>query len=253
MGFYTTAMQVAMSLGPAIGGAVRDLTSYDVTFALSGVIACIALLLGVLAIPSIGEVKEERHGWRLEVDSTIASCWIATLATSFLWGVSSSYLPLFGRDLGFTALEIGLMFAAQSLSNAIGRAPLGYLSDRIKRPHLPLIAGLGLGTLVTATVTHVNSLVPIMGLMAGFGFAIGTVTLISTMIVSSKLPQRSRGIGMGVYYTNFYGGMAVSPAVMGQVIASTNYQTGFSLTSIVGIASIVVLALAWMRSRRVPT
>jgi len=99
LGFYTTAMQVAMSLGPAIGGAVRDLTSYDVTFALSGVIACIALLLGVLAIPSIGEVKEERHGWRLEVDSTIASCWIATLATSFLWGVSSSYLPLFGRDL----------------------------------------------------------------------------------------------------------------------------------------------------------
>ena len=169
---------------------------------------------------------------------------------SFLWGLSSSYLPLFGRDLGFSALEIGLMFGCQSISNAIGRVPLGRLSERFRRPHILLAAGLGLGTLVTATVTLQNNLFVMMAFMAGFGLAIGTVTLISTMTVSKNLPRESRGIGMGVYYTSFYGGMALSPAAMGQVIASTSYQTGFGITSIAGVAGIIVLAFAWMRSRR---
>jgi len=249
LGLYSTAMQVAMSLGPAVGGAVGEFTSYETTFIVSGAIASIALLLGVLAIPKGHGAEEGQRGWKLEVDIHIASCWVATVATSYLWGVSSSYLPLFGQDLGLGTLEIGLMFAAQSLSNAIGRIPLGYISDRIS-PYPLLLAGLGLGTIVTATVTLLTSLASIMGLMAAFGLAIGTVTLIATMTVSRNLPQRSRGIGMGIYYMSFYGGMALSPAIMGQVIASTNYQIGFGLTSIAGAAGLLVLALAWMRSRR---
>ena len=249
LGLYSTAMQVAMSLGPAAGGAVRELTSYEVTFVASGALASIALLLGVLAIPKSRGAEEGQRGWKLEVDIHIASCWVATLATSYLWGVSSSYLPLFGRDLGLSTLEIGLMFAAQSLSNAIGRVPLGYISDRTRSPYPLLLAGLGLGTIATATVTLLSSLASIMGIMAGFGLAIGTVTLIATMTVSNNLPQRSRGMGMGIYYTSFYGGMALSPAIMGQVIASTNYQIGFGLTSIAGVAGLLVLTLAWMMAR----
>lgn len=247
---YSTAMQVAMSLGPAVGGAARELASYEAVFTASGAIASIALLLGVLAIPKGQGVEESRRGWKLEVDAQIVSCWVATLGASYLWGVASSYLPLFGQDLGLNTFEIGLMFAAQSLSNALGRIPLGYLSEKIGSPCPLLLLGLGLGTVVTATVTLLSNLASFMGLMAGFGFAMGTVTLIATMTVSRGLPQRSRGIGMGVYYTSFYGGMALSPAIMGQVIASTDYQTGFGLTSLVGVVGIIVLTLVWMRSRR---
>jgi MFS family permease len=250
LGIYTTAMQVAMSLGPAIGGAIGDFTSYETTFMASGVMASIGVIIAVLAIPKSESADSHLHGWSLNVDSTISSCWIATIAMSCLWGLSSSYLPLFGQDLGFSALEIGLMFGCQSISNALGRVPLGHLNERFGEPHILLVAGLGLGTLVTATVTLQNSLVVIMALMAGFGLAIGTVTLISTMTVSKNLPRESRGIGMGVYYTLFYGGMALSPAAIGQVIASTSYQTGFGVTSIAGAAGITVLAFAWMRSRR---
>jgi MFS family permease len=250
LGIYTTAMQVAMSLGPAIGGAIGDFTSYETTFMASGVMASIGVIIAVLAIPKSESADSHCHGWSLNVDSTISSCWIATIAMSFLWGLSSSYLPLFGQDLGFSALEIGLMFGCQSISNALGRVPLGHLSERFGEPHILLVAGLGLGTLVTATVTLQNSLVVIMALMAGFGLAIGTVTLISTMTVSKNLPPESRGIGMGVYYTLFYGGMALSPAAIGQVIVSTSYQTGFGVTSIAGAAGMTVLAFAWMRSRR---
>ena len=250
LGIYTTAMQVAMSLGPAIGGAIGDFTSYETTFMASGVMASIGVIIAVLTIPESEPGNSRRRGWSLNVDSTISSCWAATIAMSFLWGLSSSYLPLFGQDLGFSALEIGLMFGCQSISNALGRVPLGRLSERFRRPHILLAAGLGLGTLVTATVTLQNNLFVMMAFMAGFGLAIGTVTLISTMTVSKNLPRESRGIGMGVYYTSFYGGMALSPAAMGQVIASTSYQTGFGITSIAGVAGIIVLAFAWMRSRR---
>jgi MFS family permease len=250
LGIYTTAMQVAMSLGPAIGGAIGDFAGYETVFMASGVMASIGVIIAVLTIPKSESEDSHRRGWSLNVDSTISSCWIATIAMSFLWGLSASYLPLFGRDLGFSALEIGLMFGCQSISNALGRVPLGRLSERFEEPHLLLVVGLGLGTLVTATVTLQNSLAVIMALMAGYGLAIGIVTLISTMTVSKNLPRESRGIGMGVYYTSFYGGMALSPATMGQVIASTSYQTGFSITSIAGAAGITVLAFAWTRSRR---
>jgi len=249
IGVYSTAMQVAMSLGPAVGGALRDLAGYESTFVASGAVASIAFLLGALAIPKSLGVKEGSRGWKLEVDMSVASCWVATLAMSYLWGVSSSYLPLFGRDLGFTTFEVGLIFAAQSLSNALWRVPLGHISDRIKLPHPLLLSSLGLGAIVTATVTLFESLVLIVGLMVGFGFAIGTSTLIATTTVAKNLPQRSRGLGMGIYYMSFYGGMALSPAIMGQVIASTNYQTGFGLTALAGVAGIIILIFAWVKSR----
>jgi MFS family permease len=247
MGAYTTAMQIGMSLGPVFGGALKDRLGYEAVFISSGLVSSLALIVCVLKIPKAA--KDTREGLRLEADLNVYSCWLATFSISFFWGVINSYLPIFGREcLSLQAFEISLIFAAQSVSNALFRVPLGYIVDKSPSPYLLLSIGLSLSTVVTKMLPMSWSLLPLTGLMAVFGLAMAVVTITTTSAVAQRLPEGSRGLGMGIYYTCFYGGLALSPIIMGSSIASS-YREGFALTSLAGLVGLAATIFGLISSR----
>lgn len=253
-GYYTTVMQTAMALGPGVGGGIADLfKSYRFSFIISGLIIMIGAVIGLLFFPR-DEAKTEtsRSGkdfaLLLRRESLLTS-WVVTFSISFMWSVSSTYIPLYASEIGLTATEIGLLFTIQAATNALGRFPIGVLYDRIKEHSAMILASVLIGVFVTASISTATSTIILFTLMGMFGIALGTATMATNATIAESLSQTSRGVGMGAYYLFFYGGMAAGPAMLGPVISVYGFQEGFLLAAGVGLTSTLLVFALRARSR----
>ena len=81
---------------------------------------------------------------------TINNLWKYIFWISFPFGVLSFLLPIYGREIGASALEIGGFFSAYSLVRAVIRPFLGKALDRWgRRPFLIIgLAGYLFATLI---------------------------------------------------------------------------------------------------------
>ncbi|MBM3122420.1 MAG: MFS transporter, partial [Chloroflexi bacterium] len=81
---------------------------------------------------------------------TLSALWRAVFLVSFPFGILAFLLPIYGRELGASALEVGAFFSAFSIVPVVVRPLLGRALDRWgRRPFL--LAGLA-GYLAAVTV-----------------------------------------------------------------------------------------------------
>jgi MFS family permease len=244
-GYYTTALQVAMAIGPGIGGGIVDVFhSYEAPFILSGFIIAIGSIIGLFFFPKgtspvrTQSTRSRRDFLLLLRKKSLLTAWIATFSSSLIWSVASTYLPLYARTLGLIATEIGLLFTIQAAINAVGRVPSGLLYDRVTKHTTLLLASVLIGIGVIALISTTTSAILLFLLMGLFGFTWGMTTTTTTATIAATLSQSSRGIGMGAYYLFFYGGMAVGPALLGPVMSTFGFQHGFIISAGIGLAAI---------------
>jgi len=129
-------------------------------------------------------------------ENVINNLWKSVFWISFPFGVLNFLLPIYGKDIGASALEIGGFFSAFSLVPAIIRPFLGRALDRWgRRPFL--IIGL-VGYLIATVVFSVSSTV-MMLTIARFLQGIGSAFLwIATFTMIADLAKKSgRGHNFG--------------------------------------------------------
>ena len=129
-------------------------------------------------------------------ENVINNLWKSIFWISFPFGVLSFLLPIYGRDIGASALEIGGFFSAFSLVPAIIRPFLGKALDRWgRRPFLII----GLVGYLLATVVFSFADTVIMLTVARFLQGIGSAFLwIATFTMIADLAKRSgRGQNFG--------------------------------------------------------
>jgi MFS family permease len=250
-GAYTTTIQVAMASGPAVGGFAADLVGYSNAFIWSGVIISVGVAIAAIAFPS--NLKKISRPTKRDVaagfemlmkNKVVIACWVAVFSLTFTWGVSPAFLPLYATGVGLSAFAIGLLFAAQSAANAVARLPFGALYDRVGKRLPFIIAGLLTAALSIALLTSFTSLAILMALMGLFGLAMGVTGMSASALVAEATKPESRGLAMGVLSACMYGGMGVSPAVLGQVISMHGFQLGFYIAAATGcVGSLLVYAL----------
>ncbi len=256
-GIYTTAMQTAMALGPGVGGVVAELSkSYQYTFIVSSLVVMFGAVIGILFFPRDdakprGEVVRVNGGLvSLLSEGSLQASWVATFSISFMWGVSSTFLPIHAEGIGLIVTEIGLLFTVQAVVNALSRLPFGLLYDRIRQHAAMLVTSLILGTLVTAYIPTASSIIILLALMGLYGVSLGTTTMVTNATIAESLPRSSLGVGMGTYYLCFYGGMAAGPFLTGLAMSTYGFQEGFRLAPAVGLATTLVVSILGFRHRR---
>ena len=129
-------------------------------------------------------------------ENVISNLWKSIFWISFPFGVLSFLLPIYGRDIGASALEIGGFFSAFSLVPAIIRPFLGKALDRWgRRPFLII----GLVGYLLATVVFSFASTVIMLTVARFLQGIGSAFLwIATFTMIADLAKKSgRGQNFG--------------------------------------------------------
>jgi MFS family permease len=151
-------------------------------------------------------------------------------------------VPLFARELGGTAREVGLINSVFLLMLGILSFPFGLLSDRLGRTPLVaaglLVAGLsGVLLALTATVRQVVAVY----LLFGLGLAAVGPNLMSAVADLSPLGYLGRAYGW--YTTAIYAGMSLGPAVGGWLAAHLGYRPLFLVSAGLTLA---LAALSWV-------
>jgi len=242
-GWYTTALYTSMSLGPAIGGFVAQQRGFLQVFLISGTIIFLTFWVAVLFLPPTHLIiahRPEKPNPSIIVrellkNRPLLSCWLVTLGGCFALGMFITFLPLHAQNQSLTVWQIGLVFAAQGLSNALSRIPFGYPSDKVaNRSTLVVIGLIGFsasmaGFAISKTTIHFVTFAVAFGTSMGLAFtSVGA-------LIAEVVPFESRGLAMGGYNTCIYFGMMLSSASMGAIIRKIGFEYGFLITAVINL------------------
>ncbi len=242
-GWYTTAIYVAMTLGPASGGFIANNFGLREVFFVSGFLALAVVLLAMLALPEgTARRKNEVHSALAATvvllhNRWLLACLLATVGSCIGFGVFLTFLPLYEASLGYNPAQVGLVFAAQALTNVFCRVPIGSIADRVDRRWIVAAGLLCLAASLTALglVVQLTHLV-LSAVLLGIGMAL-TYTAIGALI-AEQVPPLQRGLAMGMYNSCIYLGMMAGSTVMGLALKRIGYPIGFAVSGGVALAAL---------------
>ena len=250
-GWYTTSTYIAMTLGPASGGYLANVLGLRQVFAVSGCLLAAVALLALLVLPKgPPRRRTELHAVlagsiALLHNRSLLACLLATAGSCIGFGVFLTFLPLYATSQGFDPAQVGMVFAAQAVTNVVGRVPIGRLADRFDRRRI-VAAGLICLAVALAVMGQSAGLLQLIvcAVVMGVGMAL-TFTTIGAMI-ADQTPPLQRGLAMGLYNSCIYLGMMGGSTVMGITLKRIGYPLGFAAA---GGVNLVALALFFLMMR----
>lgn len=243
-GWYTTAIYIAMTLGPASGGYLAKQVGLREVFLVSGGLLLLVLLLAAFLLPA--SLPNHKTGLQTMLGSSVTllhnrylrGCLAATIGSCIGFGLFLTFLPLYATSHGLDPAKVGLIFAAQAVTNVVGRVPIGLLGDRVDRR---LLISYGLGCIAVALLLlgQLTTLLPLLAcaVLMGIGMAL-TFTAIGALI-AEKTPPLQRGLAMGMYNSCVYLGMMTGATLMGSVVRSVGYTRSFAGGAVVVAVTVV--------------
>ncbi len=128
---------------------------------------------------------------------TLKTLWRAVFWVSFPFGILSFVLPIYGKELGATALEVGVFFSAFSLVPVIVRPFLGRAMDRWGRRPFLLLGLLGYAVaMLVFCIADTVWLLTVARFIQGMGAAF--LWLSAYTIVADVAAETGRGYGFGI-------------------------------------------------------
>ena len=251
-GWYTTAIYIAMTLGPASGGYLAKALGLRQVFVVSGTLLVAVAVLALLVLPQ----GPPRHKTDLHAalagsvellrNRRLLACLLATAGSCVGFGVFLTFLPLYAALQGYDPAQVGLVFAAQAVTNVVGRVPIGRVADRFDRRWLVTVGLICLAVALAALgqfvqLTHLMACAVVMGV----GMAL-TFTAIGALI-AELVPAVQRGLAMGMYNSCVYLGMMAGSTVMGIALKRIGYSIGFAAA---GSVALVTLLLFFVMMRK---
>lgn len=215
---WPAGLAIALLTLPAIG------TAYGLSAVYLAVAALIALGIVLLAFgypaPSAAAAASAGAASPLERNALIA-----LVVASLIWGVFNigfamifSFGPTMLVERGWSITAAGSAISIVLWLAALSGFAGGFLSDWSGRPQLVLAGGCILFALLMLALPRSTAVIPIV-------IAIGAISAMPSGPIMS-LPARvlqpdTRAIGMGIFYTVYYGAMMLGTAVAGAIAKST--------------------------------
>jgi len=149
MGAFNMSLFLGLSLGPLIGGVIKDRFNLPTSFICMGLLALVGFFLCLLLLPPTHSEKgiihaEQPFSWKtLVYDWHVAGLFSYRFAFVFCVGIIWGFLPLYA-DLHYEASSssIGLLIALGIFVSGLIHMPMGFLADRINKKAMVVVGGL---------------------------------------------------------------------------------------------------------------
>lgn len=227
-GYFSTALQTASTIGPALGGFLILLLGFRSTFLAVGASAIFGACLAIL-IPRTSKHHFENHliipARRSLKNAHLWLGWLLTLTAALLIGGTSAYFPLYLNELGFDVVTIGLLFTAQSVASALSRPLIGTLIDKHREKETVLVGVLTASTIVSI-FPFIQNLFSLTGLLLILGAGIGGIGVVGAVLVAKYAPSDRRGLLLGFSTTFRSLGNFLGPTVIASVMS--RMETGLN-------------------------
>jgi len=149
MGAFNMSLFMGLSLGPLIGGIVKDHFSLQTSFICMGLLALIGFFLCLLLLPPTRSEKgiisaEKLISWKtLVYDWHVTGLFSFRFAYVFCVGIIWGFIPLYAdRQFAASSSLIGILIMLGVFVSGLIHIPMGYLADRISKKPMVVAGGL---------------------------------------------------------------------------------------------------------------
>jgi len=249
-----TAMAIFVNSWPA--GIALSLLTLPVIGTASGVsavyLAVVALiavaLLAVAYQPPANAVTTAAASARLDRNTALA-----VIVAGLIWGLYNvgfamifSFGPSMLVERGWSILAAGSTISIV-LWLAVISVPLGgFLADRSGRPAATLVGGCIVFAMLMAALPRSNEVIPIV---IALGMISGQPAGPILSLPARVLKPETRAIGMGIFYTLYYGTMMLGPVVAG---ACAKWTGSAAAAFDFGAAALLACPLLLLAFNRLP-
>ena len=246
--FYASA---GHAIGPFVGGYLADSGKVNVNANAAFLFALalfVAAVIGTIALstqienPRSKKPLEKAKVTQVLAIPTFKSAIFVASATTAVVDVVLIFLPLYGREIGLSVTDIGILLAIRSIFSLAVRLVLGQISTRLGLRRL-----LSWGSIVTMVSMVALGLTAnfwlIALIMAISGFTMGVGQPATMAWVSRISSQDSRGLAISIRLSANRLGQVSMPALAG-LVAGASTAGVFYMLAALQAASIVATATA---------
>ena len=149
MGIFNMSLFLGLSIGPLIGGFIKDHFSLQASFMCMALLALIGFFLSLFLLPPTASERGMRHSkspfsWKILLyDWHVVGLFVFRFAYVVCVGIIWGFIPLYA-DQKFAASGslIGVLIMLGVFISGIFQIPMGYLADKISKKLMVIAGGL---------------------------------------------------------------------------------------------------------------
>jgi MFS family permease len=149
MGLFNMSLFLGLSLGPLIGGVIKDYWGLQASFICMGSLALLGfLLILILLPPTCSEQglkdRDPSFSWKsLLSDRPLVGLLLFRFAYLVCVGIIWGFIPLYA-DIKFEASSslVGVLIMLGIFISGLIHIPMGYIADRISKKSMVVVGGL---------------------------------------------------------------------------------------------------------------
>lgn len=251
-GLFTFYASLGHAFGPLVGGWLADSGEVRVDANAAFLFALVLFVLAIISVLKLSTKKEnqpvpEKTDSKVTAREVLAvptfkSAIFVASATTSVVDVVLIFLPLFGRELGISVADIGLLLAIRSVASMGVRVILGQITRLLGLKRI-LVWGALVTLVCMVALALVQDFWSIAVIMVISGFAMGIGQPATMAWVSRISNADSRGLAIAIRLTANRFGQVAMPAVAG-VIAGGGIAAVFYMLAVLQAASVVATSRA---------
>jgi MFS family permease len=255
-GLFTFYASLGHAFGPLIGGWLADSGEVRVDANAAFTFAIFMFGLAIASVLKLSTKKEnqpvpEKTNSKVSVREVLAvptfkSAIFVASATTAVVDVMLIFLPLFGRELGISVADIGLLLAMRSVASMGVRVILGQMTKWLGLKRI-LVWGAVVTLVSMVALALVKDFWSIAVIMLVSGFAMGIGQPATMAWVSRISNADSRGLAIAVRLTANRFGQVALPAVAG-LVAGGGVAAVFYMLAAIQAASVLATSRALKQS-----
>jgi DHA1 family multidrug resistance protein-like MFS transporter len=251
MGLFSISLYGGLSIGPLLGGVVKDRFSINASFLSMGALCLLGFVFCLLFLPREGVLQTSNPSGSGKPKSYLAIVKTPAILSLFTFricfttciGIIWTFLPLFANTmLDLSSSAIGFVIMINVFIAGLLQAPMGYIADRFSKKIMVTAGGVLaiISLLCLNYATSFNGLVIANGI---FGLA-GGISLPAIMALGIIEGRKTRAMGsiMGLLTMAHSLGMLVGPLLAGIIIDVFSMEAIFITGAVIlGAGTIVFL------------
>ncbi len=164
---------------------------------------------------------------------------VSTMFVSMLgMGIVTPFLPIYADQLGASALEVGMVQAAFSISGLTTLLFVGRMSDRLGRKRF-LLVGLTIMTLASVAFIWAQNPLQLIIIRLFQGLGASAHLPIAQAYLGDITPEGDEGKWMGYFNAVLFGGIGMGPLVGGVLADVFSITTTFLVMAIANFIGLV--------------
>lgn len=235
MGFFNMSIFFGLSIGPVIGGSIKDYMGLEASFLCMGVLSLVGFFLCLFLLPPVREEKVVQQNrppspWKqLLQDREILGLFFFRLAYTACIGIIWGFLPVLAdREFSLSSSAIGFLVMLGVFISGVIHMPMGYMADRISRKVMITSGGI----LVSGAMVYFSQAQNILDLVVAsilFGLG-GGISMPAHMAISVFKGNESEAMGslMGLMTMAHSLGMLAGSTLAGVMMDVFQLRDAFS-------------------------